>query len=563
MEALSPTIVPNLLKDFFSTGTIEIDDRSKFGLRSVLEELLKPMGLIKKRGNQYFLHVEPRTNELAECFLSFLNRGAQLPESLYWAIRKGDYGLTRNQFELLVFGLLFSGSIVAYQGERRKGMEEISRSGLQGVTTLGKGEILGEELRQAIPGHPLIPEKFRKGSFTLASQEALWNEIKARKESEVESLRNLLQRLRWASSFQALKNIPWDSLQKDIEEILSQWEEVKISLPPREGLERFLSAASREAFLAEKLDRLEGIKSFFDYAERLLFVYQYLTDPHLSIPDRSDYQPLKQERSGLLRFFGAGTVSIDEEAIRRFLDGFQKFRERYIQAYTEAHRKSRSGDQFVPYENLRQSKRYLLLSRLDQLELVSVQHNRSSVDRVLAAVFSAQCHAPTGDLLQSNPICRCGYALGEETAFTPVREIEEAIDLGIMETIEALHASTYQEKLLPYLKGLEEIGEKEKALAIRRVLSINPEKNGASFSELNEALTPSVIQGVNEAFRGRIVVVNRDVDVLYGALIHRKYALPQIRKILREWLKEDQISEETFVHFVGQEEKEGNSPDQK
>ena len=283
----------------------------------------------------------------------------------------------------------------------------------------------------------------------------------------------------------------------------------------------------------------------------------------LSIPDGSDYQSLREERGELLGFFDAGNVSIDEEAIRRFLEGFQKFRERYLQAYTEAHRKSRSGDQFVPYEKLRQSKRYLLLSRLDQLEMVSVRHNRSSVDRVLATVFSTQCHAPTGDLLQSNPICRCGYALGEETAFTPVREIEEAIDVGITETIEALHASTYQEKLLPYLKGLDEIGEKEKALAIRRVLSINPERNEASFSELNEALTPAVIQGVNEAFQGRVVVVNRNVDVLYGALIQRKYTLPQIKKILREWLKEDQISEGTFVHFVGQEEKEPNSSGQK
>ena len=131
------------------------------------------------------------------------------------------------------------------------------------------------------------------------------------------------------------------------------------------------------------------------------------------------------------------------------------------------------------------------------------------------------------------------------------------------ETIEALHASTYQEKLLPYLKGLEEIGEKEKASAIRRVLSINPERNEAFLSELDEALTPAVIQGINEAFRGRVVVVNRNLDDLYGALIHRKYTLPQIKKILREWLKEDQISEETFVHFVGQEEKEPNSPDQK
>jgi hypothetical protein len=186
--------------------------------------------------------------------------------------------------------------------------------------------------------------------------------------------------------------------------------------------------------------------------------------------------------------------------------------------------------------------------------MVSVQHNRSSVDQALAAVLSAECHAPVSELLQSNPICRCGYILGEETRFTPIQEIEEAVNLGITETIDALHVSTYQEKLLPYLKGLDEIGEKEKALAIRRVLSIKPERSEAFLSELDQALVPTVIQGINEAFRGRVVVVKRNLDDLYGVLIQRKYTLPQIKKILREWLKEDQISEETFVHFIGQEE---------
>ena len=230
----------------------------------------------------------------------------------------------------------------------------------------------------------------------------------------------------------------------------------------------------------------------------------------------------------------------------------------------EAHRKCRSGDPFVPYEKLRQARRYLLLTRLDQLEMISAQHNRNSVDRVLSAVFSVQCHASTGEILQSNPICRCGYVLGERPFFTPIQEIEEAVDFGIMETAETLHAPAYQEKLLPYLKGLKEIGRKENASAIRRVLNINPERSEAFLSELDEALTPGVIQGINEAFRGRVVVVNRNLDELYGVLIHRKYTLPQIKKILREWLKEGQISEETFVHFVGQEKKEPpNSPDQK
>ena len=562
LEALSPTTIPNLLRDFFATGTLEVDDRAKFGLRTVLEGLLKPMGLIKKKGNQYILHVDPRNNELAEHFFFLLEKGTLPLETLYWNFRKGDYGLLKNQFEVLSLSLLFSGNLIAYQGQRRKGLEDISRNGLQGVTALGKGEILSEELRGAIHLHPLIPEKFRKGSFTLPSQEALWNEVKARKEREMASLQNLLQRLQWASSFQAFKHLPWESFRQDARDVLSQWDEVKVSFPSKEGLERFLSAAAQEPFLLDKLRRLEELKGFFDHAERVLFVYQYISDPRLSIPDPPPYQELKEDWKNLLHFFEAGSISIAQEEIQKLLERFQAFRERYIQTYVAAHRRARSGDQFAPYEKLQQSRRYLLLSRLDQLEIISVRHNRRSVDRSLTTVLISQCNGPLPDPLQSNPVCPCGFLLGEDVTFRPAREIEEEIDLGILETVEALNSPTYQEKLLPYLSGLEGVGEEEKASAIRRVLSLSPRKSEEFLSQLDEALTPLAIQGINEAFRGKVVVVRRDLDQLYGALIHRKYTLPQIRKIFREWLKEEEIFAGTFVQFMGKGETSGEAPKQ-
>ena len=564
LEALSPTTIPSLLKDFFATGMIEITDHSQFGVRQVLDGLLKPMGLVRKKGgNQYFLHVDPRTNELAEHLLSQLEKGSQPPETLYWSFRKGDYGLLKHQFDVLTLALIFSGNIVAYQGQRKRGLEDISRTGLQGITSLGRGEILGEDLRQTIPQHPLVPDKFRKGVFTLPSQEALWNEIKAQKEMDTESLRNLLQRLGWASSFQAFKNLPWESFRRDVEDILAQWEEVKVSFPAREGLERFLSAGAKEPFLSDKLRRLDELKNFFDYAERILFVYQYVGDARLSIPDDPHYQALREEREALLRFFHPGNISIEREQMEGLLKRFQDFREKYARVYLESHRRVKSGDQFAPYEKLRQSRRYLTLSKLDQLEIISVHHNRGSVDRSLTSALMQQCNVSSPEALQSNPICTCGFVLGTEVAFPPVREIEETIDLGIRETVEALKSPIYQEKLLPYLSGLEAVGEDEKASAVRRLLSLPLQMTGDNaLTKLEEALTPLAIKGINEAFSGRVVVVGRDLDQLYGALIHRKYALPQVRKILREWLREEEISQGTFVQFTGKGEAGGKPPRQ-
>ena len=334
---------------------------------------------------------------------------------------------------------------------------------------------------------------------------------------------------------------------------------MKVSFPSREGLERFLSAAAKEPFFSEKLRRLEGVKTFLDHAERVLFVHQYVSDPRLAIPDRSSYHDLLEEKKALLRFFEPENISAAAEAIQGLLQRFQDFRERYIRLYLEEHRRARSGDQFSPYEKLRQSRRYALLSRLNQVEMVSVHHNLSSTDRALASVLLLQCNGPSPDALQRSPVCSCGFLLGQETPLPPLREMEESIDLGIQETLEALKSPTYQEKLLPYLSGLEEVGEKEKASAIRRVLSLPPVRDESSLSRLEEALTAPAVQGINEAFRGKVVIVRRDLDQLYEALIHRKYTLPQLRKIFREWLKEEDISEGTFVQFIGKGET-GSSP---
>jgi hypothetical protein len=557
LDALAPQSIQTLLNDFFATGKIQIDEQTRFGPRTILEGLLKPMGLVKKKGNQYQLYVDPRSNELVEYTLGLLAGGLRPEETIYWSLRKSPYGLLKHQYDVLLLALLFTGNIVAYQGQRRKGLDDISRGGLKGVTALGPGEILGETFRRIISEHPLIAEKWRKGVLTLPAQEQLWHEIKARRDPEMEHLKNQLQTLHWVSSFPAFQHLPWDGWRRDILDLLAQWEKIQGTLPPKEGLEKFLAGANGEPFLAEKLERLEELRSFFEEAEKLLFVSQYVGDSRLDIPPQAQYQELREEKESLLECFQAGKMAVDRETVRRILDRFQRFREHYIQAYAPAHQKARSGDQFEPYEKIRRSRRYQVLTKLNRLEMISVRHNLPSVDQLLSQVFLNQCEAPLVETLQRNPVCRCGFLLTTETRLTPAREIEAAIDLGIRETLEALAAPAYQEKLLPFLQGLADVGETEKAEAVRRVLGLSGPRSEDLLEELEQALSAPAIAGINEAFQGRVVVVNRDLDQLYGALIRRKYTLPQVHKIFREWLRDQEISSSTFVHFVGREEGDG------
>lgn len=553
MDLPSSTILTGLLKDFFASGTLDVDDRAKFACRNVLEAVLKPMGLIRKKGNHYLLQVDPRRNELAGAFLDEIGgRQSEALETLYWKFRKGVYGLLRPQFEILATALLCAGHLIAFQGTRRKSLEDVVRTGLRGVTSLGRGEILDEGLRRRIPDHPLIPEALRKVPVTLALQEELWSELRSAKPRAVEDLRTLLSKIEWASAFQAFRHLPWQRCREDIEAVIAQWEEVRVSLSSREGLERFLQAGPEVPALSEKLATVKDVEEFLSMAERALFVYQYLSDPRLNLPDEEEYASLRKDREGVLAFFRpGGAASMGAEALEAVFRMFQDFQDRYTALYVEAHRMARSGEQFKAYEDLARSKPYGLLSRLDRIEMISVRHNRRSIDQALSSVLNRRCLQSPQDHLKAQPVCPCGFQLGETIPLKPVREIAAEIDRGIAETLAAFRSPAIQEKLLPYLEGLELVDKAEQARAIRRLLDIRSVEGGETLQGVDQALTPQVIQGINEAFRGKVVVVRRDLDEIYRALVHRKYSLSQVKKILQGWLDDEGLPEDTFVHFVG------------
>lgn len=576
MDALAPGIIKEMLRDFLSTGILLVDDRSKFGIRDVLEGLLRPMGLVRKKGNQYELQIHPRQNELARHFFEQMGQNATVQlEEMYWDFRKGEYGLLRPHFEILVLALLFSGHLIAYKGAARRQPDELAKAGLKGITVLGKGEILGDQLRNALLEHPLIPSKFRSGPLTLASQEELWTEIKSRKLPSLEALETLKSRTHWASSFGAFKKMPWEGMLKDIADVMAQWQEVKVSLPSREGLERFISTARGEPFLEKKLKNIEDLKSFLRFAERALFVHQYLADQRLHIPEEEPYSwesdappggvgegfapetfgHLRERRAEMLNYFEETPSSLSPEALEALFEKFEVFREAYTKAYVQAHQRTRGGSQFEPYEQLTRSARYGLLKRLDRLEMISVEHDRRSLDQKVSSILLHRCLKSPFEDLRGQPTCSCGFQLGEHITFEPIKDLEQAIDHGIIETLQALQTAAIQERILPYLETLVLLGKKKEADVIRQILNLAPQDVGL-IDQMDRLFTPQVIRNINEAFRGKVVLVKRDLDQLYRSLVHRKYSLAQTRKIFQDWLNAEKISEDTFLHFLGKGEAE-------
>jgi hypothetical protein len=560
MDLLAPGIMREMLRDFFLSGVFPADDRTRPGLRNMIEGILKPLGIVRKKDRQYLLHVHPKQNELAARFLDLMDSEGNTPlEWIYWKLRKGDYGLLRPLFEILVTALLFSGNLVAYRGGKRKGPDELARTWLKGVTALGRGEILADKYRQAFDSNPLISERFKNTSFTLAAQEELWAELKAAKPSETEDLESLKSRMNWAAAFEAFREMPWQEAQKDVLAILGLWSEIKVSLTSRAGLKRFIKAGLEEPDLSQKVATVREVKEFLTHAEQALFVYQYMTDQRLQLPDRDEYDLLRKSHLEVVEFFKKKRARFTSESIIDLLDCFKEFVDDYTRRYVQAHQKSREGPQFEPYERLLRSRRYLLLKRLDRLEMISVEHDRRSIEKGISSVLIHRCLKSPLDFLQRTPVCACGFVMGEQVSFKPLRELQKEIDFGIRESLEALHSPAMQEKIAPYLEGLDHVEKSGEANAVRALLALTPEKTDF-LNQAEEILTPGVIRSINDAFRGKVVVVKRDVDELYRSLVHRKYTLAQTREIIERWLESRNLTEDVFLHFLGRNQGDETIP---
>lgn len=550
MDPLAPGILMDLLRGFLASGVLRPEATARHGLLEVIEGILRPMGLVKKRGRQYELQVNPKQSELARRFLEEMGQRPSVPlDEMYWRLRKGEYGLLRPHFEILVLAMLFTGNLVAYKGTARRSPEEISHSGLKGVTSLGRGEVLSDTFRQVLSVHPLVPGKYKDAPLSLSLQEALWSALRAEKPGALEALEALHSRAKWAMAFGAFKAFPWDGLIEAIERVGDQWNEIKVSYGSREGLERFLSAAQQEPFLEEKIQRIREAEGFLEQADRALFAYQYLTHPKLELPGGSEYRALREAHAAALSGFRKPNRGVSPAAMEEILGAFRRFQEAYAATYEREHQRARGGGQFEAYEKVSRSRRYALLRRMDRLEMISVEHDRRSVDQMLSRVLLRRCSRSPRDSLQGDPLCVCGFRLGEKIDLPPVKEIERAIDQGIGEALKAFKSPPVQERLVPYLEGLRQVGKGTEAAEVHRLLELG-EAAEDRILELEQVLSARVIGHVNEAFRGRVVVVKRDLDRLYKSLAHRKYTLAQTRKILRDWLDDESLTEETFLHFL-------------
>ncbi len=540
-----------VLDQFISQG--DVDDLKEISGRvlSVIDSFMKPMGLIKKRKNGVRLTIDPGKNDLIKRVFHLLEEEKTAVDEVYWQLRKGSYGLTKTQFKLLIYSLLYSGYLTAYSANKKISLNNLNARNFNRIKYIGYGELIDDEFQVILSKCSLLPPRYRKKHFSLPLQQDIWDHLIDKKKElkdDIDNMKYQIERLKNDSNFANFNLGQIDNYLNKIDDLLS---EIMVSYSSEEGLERFASKYRNMPNIEKYLEKTEQVKYFLDnnLADYRNMV-NYLNHENLTIPDVDRYEKLRNFKNNLLSSLNDSSVIYDEDFFAELKNKFSEFKQEYIDIYQKEHNQQKGSDRFKPIENIKEKRGYKLLESLSSIELISVKDDLVKVKRKITQALSKRCTRNSYTRLQDVPVCECGFQLGEKVDLPSKKEIQKIIDNGVRQYINKLKTPEYKEKIEVYLDNMEAAGNKRFASPIRNLINVKIDED--IYNKLDDILNRNVIKRINTALSGDVSLVERDLDDLYENLINRSFSPTQIREIFKDWLEGSSgVGEKTYIKVKG------------
>jgi hypothetical protein len=177
-----------LFYNFIRPGKISIEEADKKGLTSYIRGFLEPLGVVGKRGKNYLITLDV-TNELVSHVLNLISHEENLP-NIRLSLKKGKWGMTEEQINLILSAFVVSGHMVLYSRDEPVELKELQQLSTGEITKISRGRIISHDLLAYI----------HKGTFiwgetedipTPTSQKMMWKEAV----SFIRQKRNLLEEI--------------------------------------------------------------------------------------------------------------------------------------------------------------------------------------------------------------------------------------------------------------------------------------------------------------------------------------------------------------------------------
>ncbi|MBU0986855.1 MAG: hypothetical protein KKH68_06335, partial [Proteobacteria bacterium] len=532
--APAPRLYQRLLEEFIAPGGISFSQARERGLSEAIEGLATPLGLGELRSGSYVFTPDPENHPLLVTVFGLIGTAGETRlEDVVRSLQTGRFGLPADTAYFLLAALAYGGLIALLKNGRALPLERLRLTSVQNADALAPGEVIGKHDRETLINecHFLAAEGGWE-SFGLRQQREAWQAVIKFREWTAKTVSDVARRLSAFAEFSAFEAFDLGALHKQLDALLSLSDEIKVSYPAREGLERFLKAWRSHHITAHQIEFIKKIKKFLTrQADQFVFVNHYIRHTAVDQAAINDQGVFELRTKVLWLLDHPDELVMGDDT--RLPGAFDRFRAAYADYYIKKH--DQHYQQFIkkPFSRFVQ-RAQVLLRRLASIEILDRPPGLEALLTELQAPKAVVCRRNLLEELIRSPICNCAFI--PDVTLPPVhrQEPEAAIEQALEKYLLILKGPRVREAIAARNFALAE-ADPESAKRLHSLITLLADER-SSASGLLDILDDITAEEISKALAGRVTIEKRGLKDLYACLGGRRLAADQVREIVTQWI---------------------------
>jgi len=561
-----PMVYQRLLDELIIPGSITLRTAHLKGISDATEGLAMPLGLVELRSGSYVFSPDPERHPLLKAVYSLINPVGQTELSLLiHCLRTGEFGLPDKTIFFLLSALACGGLITLLKNGRAIALDFIRMSAVERADAVSPGQLIGKHDRDTLAGECtfLTPDETWE-SFGLRQQREAWQGVIRFKDWAKKLAAEVQKSLASMAEFSVFEAFDLDSVRIQLNALRGLSEDIRVSLPARQGLEQFLKAWRGSGLKGRQIDFLTKMRTFLNRrAEQFIFINHYIR--HIAAAGAAAKEDdIAVLRDNVMRLLDHPENLVTDADPNRLADAFDLFRSGYAAYYGARHqehymRKPLSGPAMRALEVL---KRLAAIEILDRPVGLTLLFNR------LKPPDDAVCTRNLAEELMRSPVCNCGFIPGEtpgpakisNSEKDPEKNPEKGIENCIKDYLTIFKRPEIREALSARIFALTD-AEPE---AAKRLKSLNTfledESDSPALSGFLDRMDELTAGEISKSLSGRVFIERRGLTDLVSRLEGRRLSPDQVMETVSKWVS---CGEKDTVIAIEEEKDRYGSDDRK
>lgn len=529
----SPRLYQRLFEEFVVPGSISLAEARTRGLHQAIDSIAAPLGLVEVRSGVYRISPNPQEHAFLSHVFDQLTAIKPTPLcALVTGLQTGPYGVLPDMADFLLLALAHCGLISLLSGGKTLPLEFLNSSAAARADMVAPGELLSQADREFIQSScPFLAPQGGFSGFGLRQQREVWQTAIKLKHSLEQLIASGHKSLVSLGEYSAFVAFDQDGLNRKFALVSRLIDEIKVSYPAREGLERFVQAWRELLLSADDLDLLRKLDRFFrQRADHFIFISHYVRSRSVETATHNDPQTARYLDAvrEILREPEKLVVRDEGQSLEA---AFEAFRRCYAEYYEREHSRYYAAPVKQPLSKYSQR----IMTMLRRLALIRSLDQPPGIEKLVQwqdTPDKFSCNRTLREELVRSPVCGCNFKIGdvrqEETIADPQQLVEESMQaylkiLGSPLVLENISAWAFSQKDV----------HPDRA---RHLTDLVKQLERSDFAACWDLLDEQAISDIDRALSAATVIEQRGIERLARQLSGRRLTPGKIRSIVDEWI---------------------------